>query len=110
MPPQERFTASLLETLASSRLHLNTYVETKKAEVDAQVNEYNNKLSQEEELIQTQKETLKAVQSERGLSSDAEGIVQRRDQLFEDKNHLEERIQQLQEDAKEQELTLEGAY
>lgn len=107
MPPHERFTANLLETLASSRLKLNDYVERKKSEVDRDVEEYNKKLSQEEENIRTRKETLKAVQEERGLSSE-EGIAQRREQLSVERNLLEERVHALQEEARKQELSVEG--
>jgi hypothetical protein len=107
MPPHERFTANLMETLASSRLKLNDYVERKKSEVVRDVEEYNKTLSQEEELIRTQEETLKAVQAERGLSSE-EGIAQRRAQLSLEKNLLEERVRELQEEARKQELTVDG--
>lgn len=107
MPPHERFTTNLLETLASSRLKLIDYVERKKSEVDKDVEEYHKTLAQEEEQIQAQKETLKAVQSERGLSSE-EGITQRREQLSVNKTLLEERVRTLQEEARKQELTVEG--
>ncbi|KAI2504272.1 Chromosome segregation protein Spc25 [Fragilaria crotonensis] len=106
MPPHERFTTNLLETLASSRLKLIDYVERKKSEVDKDVEEYHKTLAQEEEQIQAQKETLKAVQSERGLSSE-EGITQRREQLSVNKTLLEERVRTLQEEARKQELTVE---
>jgi hypothetical protein len=107
MPPHERFSTNLLETLASSRLKLIDYVERKKSEVDQDVEEYNKTLAHEEEQIQAQKETLKAVQSERGLSSE-EGISQRREQLSLNKILLEERVRALQEEARKQELTVEG--
>ena len=107
MPPQEHFTAGLLETLASSRRQLTEYVERKKADVDAQVLQYNEALGQEEERIQTQKEALKAIQSERGLSS-PEGMAQRREQLHTKRTHLEERVRNLQEEARKQQLTVEG--
>ena len=109
MPPHERFSTNLLETLASSRLKLIDYVERKKSEVDQDVEEYNKTLAHEEEQIQAQKETLKAVQSERGLSSE-EGISQRREQLSLNKILLEERVRALQEEARKQELTVEGEY
>ena len=109
MPPQERFTAGILETLASSRSQLTEYIERKKADVDAQVEQYNETLLQEEERIQSQKEVLKAIQSERGLSS-PEGMVQRREQLNAKKSQLEERVRNLQEEARKQQLTVEGRF
>ena len=107
MPPHERFTAHLLETLSSSRVEITKYIDRKKSEVDKEVEEYYKVLSEEEERIRTQKESLLAIQSERGLSSD-EGIAQRREKLRENMKVLENRFHVLQEETRRQELVVVG--
>ena len=105
MPPHERFTNHLLETLNSSRQRVQEYVDRMKLEVDQQVDKYKETILVEEESYRIQQNELFSVQEE--LSSD-EGVRQKRRTAEEYNRQLEERLVSLQNEIRIRERVVDG--
>jgi hypothetical protein len=107
MPPHERFTNHLLETLNSSRQRFQEYVDRMKLEVDHQVEKYKETILVEEESYRIQQNELFSVQEE--LSSD-EGVRQKRRTAEEYNRQLEEHLISLQNEIRIRERVVDGTY
>jgi hypothetical protein len=117
MPPFSQditmgFTSSLLETLMVSRSKVDAFVDAQNAAVDSQVIAHNDRVSQEQALIDEQAKNLATLQLERGLSAanadPVEGLVQRKEELFSQQNKLKEQINKLEDERAMRQKDLEG--
>jgi hypothetical protein len=107
MPPHERFTDHLLETLNSSRQKVQEYVDRMKLEVDQQVEKYKEIVVQEEESYRIQQNVLDSVHGE--LSSE-DGVKLKRKTAREINRQLEERLSLLKNEIRIRENDLNGMY
>ena len=105
MPPHQRFTNHLLETLNSSRQRVQEYVDRMKMEVDGQVEKYKETILLEEESYRIQQNELFSVQEE--LSSE-EGVRHKRRTAEEMNRQLEERLCSLQDEIRIRESVVDG--
>jgi hypothetical protein len=119
MPPLSQditlgFSSSLLETLRASRAKVDAFVESQNAAVDSQVIAHNERVSQEQALIDEQLRNLTTLKQERGLCSGndnpIDGLAQRTDELFSQRNKLREKVNKLEDDRMKQQSELEGRF
>jgi hypothetical protein len=109
------FTSSLLDTLRTSRVKLDAYVEDQKSSVGATVAAHEEMVRQEQTSIDQQVQNLLALQQDRGsvsshanASNQPEGLMQRKNELNNQKNKMKEEVTKLQEEHAKRERNLEG--
>jgi len=105
------FTSSLLETLKASRVKVRAFVEAQNAAVDSEVVAYNQKVSQEQSLIDQLADSLEALKLERGLAAadeTPEGLVQRKEEMLAQQNKLKEQIEKLDKERSKRQKDLEA--
>ena len=116
MPPFSQdfslgFSSSLVETLIVSRSKVDAFIEAQKAIIDSQVIAHNNRVSQEQALIDEQANTLMALRLQRGVHDTdtiPKGLVHRKTGLMTQQQKLKEQIITLQQKRAIQQKDLKG--